>query len=330
MLSRIKPILGEQVFANSEVVRTVASIGDNHCSVAPTASPSDSPVANTVEPTSNPSKEPAGKPSPAPVEILVSTNEPTNEPTQKPDGCFSGSTTVDVRGKGAIRMDELSIGDFVKTDSSSANTYSRVFSFGHRHVDAEMDYLQIRTQGLKSPLEISTKHMLLVNETWQRAESVKVSDMLGAHNVSHIVQLKRRGLYAPTTESGNIVVSGLQCSSYVALLHIPPGLQRIATHAMMAPLRMVCSVDFGICENETYDDATGFSHWTFWVVKMALWLMEYHPIIQLSVVLAVAPCPFAFYFVEQLFLFPGVAYIAIRVGVWCKLSRVVARKNKSL
>merc|ERR1711862_223455 len=88
------------------------------------------------------------------------------------------------------------------------------------------------------------------------ASSVKVGDVLAMNNdttakVSKIGSVERKGAYAPFTYSGDIVVSGVVASNYVAMMPeeetgLPVSMQWIA-HTFKAPHRFVCSaIDFSI------------------------------------------------------------------------------------
>jgi hypothetical protein len=63
-------------------------------------------------------------------------------------------------------------------------------------------------------------------------------------------------LYAPATESGKLLVSGVIASSYVSLMDediVSSNMQATLSHMALAPLRMVCTIgSFSICENEEY------------------------------------------------------------------------------
>jgi Hint module/Pregnancy-associated plasma protein-A len=128
--------------------------------------------------------------------------------------CFSGETTVQVEGKGTIRMSELAIGDKVLVREGM---YETVYSFGHRHESIEAEYLQL----FPSNLEISMDHMVKIGSQYISASAVEVGDELETANgdkmtVEQVSYVLRKGVYAPFTMSGTIVVSNIKASSYVA------------------------------------------------------------------------------------------------------------------
>jgi Hint module len=169
-------------------------------------------------------------------------------------------------------MSELRIGDYAEIhrhhpppgeDADGSVVYSKVISFSHWDPDSEATYLRIVTTAADAParwssspvpLEISYAHMVLVSDyATVRAADLSVGDiLLGGRVVARIEpqQVKSRGLYAPVTEAGSIVVSGVAASSYVALLDLhllPATVQHHAAHIGHAPIRLLCRYDFDSC-----------------------------------------------------------------------------------
>jgi len=198
--------------------------------------------------------------------------------------CFSGKNTVEVMdGRGFIGIDSLKIGDYVRVQGDN---FAKVYSFGHYEKNIVANYLQIHTRDTKHPLEISADHMLFVREGSRdkivAASTLTVGDTLvterGTSEISKIKNVRRSGSYAPFTTSGDIIVSGIIASNYISMiseketvLGLPVSMQWIA-HTFKAPHRFVCSINFRICENETYTN--GLSNWIYvpyfagkWVVK---------------------------------------------------------------
>jgi len=215
---------------------------------------------------------------PAPVAAPVAA--PIAAPTNSPWLCFSGSTVVQVKDKGAIAMDALKIGDFVAAGSGS---FSKVYSFGHHAPNATTPFLEIVAG--TTALEITADHMLYVHASSDEepsllpAGSVQVGDLLttmngGVARVQSIRHIQRQGAFAPFTESGNIVVSGALASNYVSLRifqdYLAFNSQHALVHTAHAPYRVYCSL-LG-CENEAYDEATGLS------AAVSIWIPVLHVI----------------------------------------------------
>lgn len=178
--------------------------------------------------------------------------------------CFSAMNTVEVQGKGFIQMDSLEIGDYARAENGK---FSRVFSFAHLDNEVETDFFQISAEGLETPLEITGRHFVFVSDKAIRADSVKVGDMLGNNMVSDIQTIKRKGVYAPVTESGNIMVSSVLASSYVSFLDKIYLDENMMTHMFFAPQRVACNINFSWCKNETYSK-DGYSNWSNWAIRI--------------------------------------------------------------
>lgn len=184
--------------------------------------------------------------------------------TTAPDSqapCFSGSDTVVVQGKGETRMSDLTIGDMVLTGT---DTYSTVYSFSHYFPQAKHEVLEIHATNMTKPLEISPLHMMYINGVLEPAANVKVGDSLRSHNEKQIqVQSVRtvlsKGIYAPLTNSGELVVNHIVASSYVvqpAFLGATYELQARIQHCAMTPYRVLYAIAGG-CTNESYDTVNG-------------------------------------------------------------------------
>jgi hypothetical protein len=199
--------------------------------------------------------------------------------------CFSGMNTIHVQGKGMILMKDLEIGDYVDDGNDS---FTRVYSFSHLDRKTEASYLQIFATGLEHPLEISPDHYLFVTKkesqsattTAARARDVQVGDILNnGHAVTQIETIQRHGMYAPVTESGKLVVSGVLASSYVAVLDVSPTWHIAISHAIVSPLNWICNqFNFEICERETYTD--GFSNYYYRVIDMGFHIARLTPQLQ--------------------------------------------------
>jgi len=155
-------------------------------------------------------------------------------PDEIPEVCFSHLNTVEVHGKGTIKIADIEIGDLVR----SGEDFSAVVGFGKRNEEVIGQYLQLSAEGIVSPLELSKDHMLYVGGKAVAASSVQVGDKLGDLEVTEIKEVLRRGAYAPITENGNINVNGVKASCYVKFLDYSFFDQQAAFHAMMTPFRM--------------------------------------------------------------------------------------------
>lgn len=119
-------------------------------------------------------------------------------------------------------MNGLLIGDFV---AARDGKFSRVYSFGHFAPSSNNDFLQICTD-ISTFLAITGDHMLFLVDTTKTggqilltpAREVEIDDLLltpesRPARVETIRKIHRRGLFAPFTEDGTIVVDGLVASN---------------------------------------------------------------------------------------------------------------------
>jgi hypothetical protein len=197
-------------------------------------------------------------------------------------------------------MDQLQIGDYVKAGNDQ---FSRVYSFSHLDKSTESMFLQIHTEQLDNPLEVSPDHIVYVSGKAVRASDVRVGDRMDdVHVVSRITMARRRGVYAPVTYSGDIVVSGVLASSYVSLLdHVSPGIQNRAAHVIMGVHRVICTLSYSICEQETYD-MDGLSNFIQPLSHRVRNLNDQDALVQGSVILVGVPLLWIVFCTEHILL----------------------------
>jgi Hint module len=236
--------------------------------------------------------------------------------------CFSGANTLEVHQKGLVTMDALKIGDYVKVGN---NEYSRVISFGHLDRESQATFLQIKTLR-SSMLEISDEHLLYLQGTVAiQAKTVQVGDVLAnGDEVVSIATVIRRGMYAPATESGKLLVSGVLASSYVSLLDVSPTVNDWLSHAFYAPLRLACRIDFAICERETYTD--GVTNFYYYVVQAAYFLQSWSAWIHVAVAMVVFPYVAVFAFADKASLAPCLLYTIL----FAVTTAFACRRNKAI
>lgn len=160
-------------------------------------------------------------------------------------------------------MADLQIGDWVRTCDGK---YSLVYSFFHKHIDLNAQYLRITTAD-KRDLEVSSDHFVFANGRATRAAEIQVGDHIPSRVIAITHGISRIGVYAPVTLAGNLVVSGACVSSYVALWETatPWGdaVQNWAMHAAMAMYRLPRKV---MKVKESYDLDTGIgTQYSMWV-----------------------------------------------------------------
>jgi len=203
--------------------------------------------------------------------------------------CFSSDATVEVLDKGKTAMKNLAVGDRILTGNA---IYEPVYAFGHIDRTKTTKFLQIFTSNIKNPLEVTSDHFLKIHVMAQgknvthavTASEIKVGDILYGSDkeqkvVTKIKSISRDGLYAPFTASGNIIVNGIEASTYASILKSKKGVGSIRTlylsenqfiHIYLAPFRLLClgvSTIFG-----NYHTENGLS----WFVELGIFFSKFY------------------------------------------------------
>jgi Hint module len=193
-------------------------------------------------------------------------------PAPPPALCFSGKNLVEIQHVGHIQMSQLCIGDYIK---SSDNKFTLVYGFGHFdpiqdgtflqimfHDDADGEVLSaFMDQESSSFIELSVHHLIMIERNhkqyWVPAGDVHVDDILSGRRVKSIQEVIRRGIYAPLTQSGDILVNGILASNYVNLFEFFPSMillpeQHTLAHTFFFPQQMLCRSFLELCKKEMY------------------------------------------------------------------------------
>ncbi|CAB9517995.1 Desert hedgehog protein [Seminavis robusta] len=160
------------------------------------------------------------------------TPTPTSSDPDGSNGCFSATSTVQVRDQGRTQMKDLQLGGYVLTGNQQ---YQQVYSFGHRQEGGQSEtFFQIYTTSNDThshnpPLEMTGNHLIFVMDATdqtiiktKRADRLQVGDFLVDSNqqviqVTQIASTLKSGLYMPLTPDGTIVVNGILASTYVSI-----------------------------------------------------------------------------------------------------------------
>jgi len=198
-----------------------------------------------------------------------------------PAACFPGDSTVVVRNRGRIALEELRVGDPVLSVRQASNSqgwelcFDEVLAFLHRDPDAEREFLQVRHE--LGQVHLTADHLLFAQSeaagTADRAAPIFASKVcigdrvlvpwidgsLTAPKVLQVQAVQKRGLYAPLLESGALLVDGTAASCYAIpenlrdsfiyhhLAEVASAASLQATyHALFLPLRLACRTAAGL------------------------------------------------------------------------------------
>jgi hypothetical protein len=227
-------------------------------------------------------------------------------------------------------MSKLKIGDLIKV---SKDSYEPVYSFGHKNPEATAEFLQITTTAYQdeAPLTISHEHMVVMVQDDVRhvvpASLLQVGDKMlhtthGLVSVTKIIRVPAKGVYAPFTPSGYLVVNGLVVSNYIALQAseylLVGGIRMPWSHQWLAhafnSLHRSFYFSLGV-QGETYSKS-GVSIWVELPHVMARWFLGLDSffawILLLLMWVIVLGTVFA---LERLLIAPGGMFMAIMVAL---------------
>jgi len=161
--------------------------------------------------------------------------------------CFPAHATVQLEDGSRINLENLKIGQKVASYRPGSNkpVYSEVYSFLDYDPEVSIKYLKIGYVGennMTGSISISDDHLILAkrfgSENFVYARTVEVGDTIFQHENGHIVPVLvssvttqlSKGVYAPATLEGTVIIDGVVTSSYASVSHE-------LSHAMLAPLR---------------------------------------------------------------------------------------------
>ena len=174
-------------------------------------------------------------------------------------GCYPGSATfVDIHGR-PRRMDSLNVGDEVLVMTNKEIRFEPVITFIHRQPQVMQEFYKITTLK-KKVLKITEDHLLFVEKQGQAsaipARDVNIGDTVyvrgdqGAQEkdaVQSISSVFEKGVYAPVTLCGTILVNDVHTSCYFDVLshewsHRAMGVARAVYHVSPWILQLLSSI----------------------------------------------------------------------------------------
>ena len=173
-------------------------------------------------------------------------------------GCFPGSSTFVDKWGSRKKMHSLQIGEKVQVVSNGSIYLQPVISFIHREEEKLQEFLSITTTN-NSNLKITEDHLLFVEKNGLPqaipARGVKIGDtvyvkqneLIGTGTVKEISIVYEKGVYAPVTSSGTILINDVHTSCYFDVLshewsHRAMGVVRAMYHVSPWMLQWISSV----------------------------------------------------------------------------------------
>lgn len=202
------------------------------------------------------------------------------------------------------------MGDNVLTNSKTG-AFQPVYAFGHSDPVGQIEFVRLSfgEDKKQQSIELTPDHMIYLHtkSTPVRADNVKVGDFLiqsgSPSQVTHISILSKKGMYAPLTAEGTIVVNSVLASTYVALgklsdtadikIHgvaLPFLNQHSGIHLAIAPLRMACTLtgsSLDLCLGAS-DNLDGINPYVAWGMDTIWWGEQQAAIVQVFLLYAAA------------------------------------------
>lgn len=172
-------------------------------------------------------------------------------------------------------MKNLRVGNRVLTGS---NTYQTVYAFAHHDPERMATFQEIHTSNNQAPLEVSGEHLLFLEGKHSpvRADSIKVGDTLqGTEHanknatVTKVWVMVKKGIFAPLTADGTIVVDGILASTYASLIKEPKKDSLLSDqtycHVGLAPFRLFCKLAASHCNSYNEDGMPYYVSFGLWL-----------------------------------------------------------------
>lgn len=162
-------------------------------------------------------------------------------------GCFTPESTAQLESGARKELSKLAVGDRVLSmDSNGRAVYSEVILFMDRNLDQMETFVQLHTDG-GAVLTVTPAHLITV---WQPerqqlnfvfADRIEEQNYVLVHDASgelrpqrvlRVSSVQQRGVVAPLTREGTIVVNSVAASCYAVISS-----QSLA-HWGLAPMRL--------------------------------------------------------------------------------------------
>ncbi|XP_048240427.1 sonic hedgehog protein-like [Haliotis rufescens] len=188
--------------------------------------------------------------------------------------CFPQNAEVVSHTNGSILMKDIQIGEQLMSVSSNGEiTYSPVFLFGHANSNVTSEFINIITRQVS--IKLSPDHHIytkydnqIVTVPSRQITRGNVIFRLDSNNnrlvedeVTDICFCIEKGLYAPFTMSGTLVVEGVLASCYVDC--VPPNW----AHPLLWPVRLMYRMSPSFLAWISKPQTDGIPNWIHWIME---------------------------------------------------------------
>ncbi|GFS68227.1 desert hedgehog protein B [Nephila pilipes] len=164
----------------------------------------------------------------------------------KNTGCFHGSSAVMTRD-GYKKMKDLKVGDKVASnlEVSGVLAFSKVIAFLHQDDNMDVTFVRLETVN-GNILFLTLRHLIFIRgdknpkaiyamflKKGDLIYTSSVTDQIMLAEITNVSYLNMKGVYAPLTESGTIIVDGIWVSCYAEVT------SHDLVHALFFPVRFL-------------------------------------------------------------------------------------------
>lgn len=205
-----------------------------------TALPSITSIPKLSEPLVNYSPDNTAQPGSSPSDENDSRGNSASSPeASNESACFPSDMHVRLSATETRQLKDLIVGDRVYTSSFEKDS---VIAFSHRiHSLQAFPFVRIDTTSLHN-ITLSHGHFIYVNGKLKAARDTRVGDIViteaGKASVTSVKDVWSKGLYAPHTLGGDLMVNGVLVSCYTSVI------PETTAHTLLAPIRALFRTRF--------------------------------------------------------------------------------------
>ncbi|XP_068737204.1 tiggy-winkle hedgehog protein-like [Montipora capricornis] len=157
--------------------------------------------------------------------------------------CFPGISRVTLESGDSITLEQLRVGDRVRTlGTNGETTYGEVITFLHRETEKQAEFCKLEISGGNTIL-LSPQHLIFRKRNSSSvisaifASEIEPGDLVSNGSssfyeaVTRVTMVMEKGVYAPLTSQGTMLVDGVLVSCYASWP------SHDTAHLVMAPLR---------------------------------------------------------------------------------------------